>query len=128
MKETENKISIGASMEVSTMLLRLPESYKCHNQQWQGRTHDDTNFGPLYLKKTKSACSYETATEIANWGVGVNRVGALEHRYYVSWMIPLAGGEGLKMKKTVQPPIMTDADFEDMLDEATDDMGGMHVS
>ena len=126
-KETEDKISFATSLGLNTMLLRLPKPYKCHNQQWQGQTHNDSNIGEHYLKKTKSACPYDTAVELENWGVGIKNVCTQEHRYYVTWMIPLAGGEGLKVKEKVRATAMTEEDFANELHNVMTGVRGMGV-
>jgi hypothetical protein len=88
-----------------TMLPINPSSgrqYTCHNFDWQGATHADTNIGKVYLHLYKIVIPIKPKEIHEGGGVDEGMTvgyGSCGNHYYKCWMIPDSGQDSEKLAK-----------------------------
>jgi hypothetical protein len=82
------------------------KQYKCHNNDWQGATHNDTNIGETYLHKYQILISITPEEIVEGGGVDDVEPGECGNRYYISWLIPVSGQDSDKL---AEKPIKKEA-------------------
>ncbi len=80
----------------------LGRQYTCHNFDWQGATHADTNIGDVYFRPYKIVIPIKP--EEIHEGGGVDEgmtvgYGSCGNCYYKFWMIPVFGQDNEKLAK-----------------------------
>jgi len=76
------------------------KQYTCHNNDWQGNAHDDTNIGETYLRKYQISIPIMPEEIIEGGGVdaGLSAVsGKCGMRHYIGWLIPVSGQDSDKL-------------------------------
>jgi len=76
------------------------KQYKCHNNDWQGATHDDTNIGETYLRKYQISIPIKPEEIIEGGGVDAGlstNAGQCGMRHYICWLIPVSGQDSDKL-------------------------------
>jgi hypothetical protein len=82
------------------------KQYKCHNNDWQGATHNDTNIGETYLRKYQILIAITPEEIVEGGGVDDVEPGECGNCYYISWLIPVSGQDSDKL---AEKPIKKEA-------------------
>ena len=119
---------------MKTRLVMLPidpvtsKHYECHNNDWQGVTHDDTNIvaGSLYKYKIMIPITPdEIEGGCVDEGVQV-RPGQCGWRSYAGWLIPISGQEGRKLAQ--KPKVKRQIKLKTKEEQAANMLAKMNIT
>ena len=106
-----------------------PKHYTCHNSNWQGVTHDDTDIEKGYLRKYKTSTPIKP-DEINEGGCideGVQvQSGQCGWRIYAGWLFPVSGQEGSKLAE--KPKVKKQIKLKTKEELAADMLANMNIT